>query len=201
MDTSFPGHRMSIRKNLGERKKGIPVFALLVLLMFFASARAALAAGEAGAPSKASKQAQAINPVTEVAVKAGMLACAERIEQVTNFLTGGAKSGVYLFLPPSEPDKRLFSASLEVHAGEKTAPPAYASMSFAPNQANGCGALYETVTYWNMSPGKLIKTRFPDFRRVGVMRRDITVLERGTVRIFVMPAGAGSISIKKEVLQ
>ncbi|MDA8169185.1 MAG: hypothetical protein M0Z59_05725 [Nitrospiraceae bacterium] len=186
-----------------KQKRGIPAFAFLVLLMFFASARATLAAGEASAPSGQSKpaQAQAINPVTEVAVKAGMLACAERIEQVTNFLAGGAESGVYLFLPPSEPDKRLFSASLEVHAGGKNASPAYASMSFAPNQANGCGALYETVTYWDMSPGKLIKTRFPDFRRVGVMRRDITVLERGTVRIFVLPAGAGSISIKKEVLQ
>jgi len=54
--------------------------------------------------------------------------------------------GAMLLLPPTNPDQHLVSVSMEIPI--KGAASAYASASFAPNQANGCGGMYETVVYW-----------------------------------------------------
>jgi hypothetical protein len=173
--------------------KVISVFISLSLLIILTQWQVGLAADNAPARG-------VINPITEAAVKAGMLTCAERVDQVAHFLTGGSKSGAYLFLPPSEANKRFFSASLELQV-EGDPAPIYASMDFAPNQANGCGGLYETTTYWDLTPEVLITTKFASLRRAGTIRRNIIVLDAGSAKIFIMPAGKGSISIKKEVFQ
>jgi hypothetical protein len=89
--------------------------------------------------------------VTDTAVKAGVRSCAGRINQVTNFLTTVLTSGAVFSQPPSDPDKRLvsFSLGLKMRGGKV----AYASESFAPNQANGCGSEEETVVYWEAGCG------------------------------------------------
>ena len=195
-------------------KKSVRLVVLSAILLGVISLSSlALAADKAPAKAAAGKQApataqqaqpavQTTNAITQAAVKAGVLTCAERINQVSNFLTTGSNSGVFLFVPTADPDKRMFSASLEIQPQAKDASPVYASMSFAPNQANGCGCLYETVSYWDKSPDELIKAQFPKLKKVGVLYKNITVLDAGqNVRIFIMPAGKGCVSIKKEVLQ
>lgn len=187
----------------GRNKLSGAIFGGLMLLSFHMCEPAALAAEAvkpAAAPSKPAQAANpAVNPITEAAVKAGALSCTGRINQITNFLTANSQSGAFLFTSPSQPDQRIFSASLEVQA--KDGPTSYASMSVAPNQANGCGGLYETVTYWDKTPEELIKTQFPSLKRLGVIYKNIIMLDAGNVKIFIMPAGKGCVSIKKEVLQ
>ena len=88
-----------------------------------------------------------VNNITQAAVKAGVMACTSRINQVANLLTAGSQGvGALLFAPPNNPDQQLISVSMEIPL--KDASSAYASASFAPNQANGCAGMYETVVYW-----------------------------------------------------
>jgi hypothetical protein len=142
-----------------------------------------------------------VNPVTQAAVKAGALSCVSRINQVTNFLTAGSQgTGATLYVPAVDPDRKMISVSLEIQ--NANLPSAYASASFAPNQANGCGAIYEAVAYWNMKCDDVAAKQFAGLKKGGAMRKEIIVLDGGPeLRVFLMPAGSGCISIKKEAVQ
>lgn len=139
------------------------------------------------------------HPITQAAVRAGVLSCSARINQVASFLTANSQSGAFLFTPGAQSDQRLFSTSLEVSG--PNAPPAYASASFAPNQANGCGALYETVAYWPNGCDKVAAQQFAGLKDGGKLGNRTQVLVLGpSSRVFLMPAGSGCVSIKKEVI-
>lgn len=140
-----------------------------------------------------------VNSVTQAAVQGGVLTCAGRINQVASFLTAGSQSSAYLFTSAREPDQRIFSTSLEISG--PGAPVAYASASFAPNQANGCGALYETVTYWPLRCEEVGARQFTGLQASARLGSTLTVLQSGTVRVFLMPADKGCVAIKKEILQ
>lgn len=144
----------------------------------------------------------AVNGITQAAVSGGVLSCAGRINQVANFLTGGSLGvGAFLFTSPVDPDQRLASVSLEIPAGAG-ASSTYASASFAPNQSNGCGGIYESVVYWPEKCEEVAAKNLRTLRRVGILAQTITVLDVGwSTKIFLMPAGNGCVSIKKEVVQ
>ncbi len=141
-----------------------------------------------------------VNSITQSMVKGGVLACTSRINQVANFLTGGNKGvGAFLFLPPTDQDQRLVSFSVEIPAA--TGPVAYASASFAPNQANGCGGMYETVSYWPQGCSAVATGTYGSLKQNAVLAKDIMVLDGGSMtRIFLLPAGTGCVSIKKEIV-
>ncbi len=143
----------------------------------------------------------AVSPVTQTAVNLGVLSCASRINQVVNFLGGSAQAaGAFIFPPPAQPDQSMFSVSMEVPGGGASS--AYATATFAPNQANGCGALYETVAYWSLTCDKVAQTYFPGMVRLHEIRQNITVLGGPTpARVFLMRAGTGCVTIKKEIVR
>jgi hypothetical protein len=134
-------------------------------------------------------------------VNAGILSCTSRINQVSNFLSSGAQeTGSYLFISPTQPDKSIFSVSTEIRGNDASI--TYASESFAPNQAGGCGALYEEVIYLPMSCNDAAQKYFPGMKRERELLKNITILVGSpTVRVFLMPAGNGCIVIKKEVIR
>jgi hypothetical protein len=143
-----------------------------------------------------------VNSITQVAVSSGVLTCASRINQVANFLSANAEGvGSLLFIPPANQDQRLISVSMEIpHEGQT--PVAYASASFAPNQANGCGGMYESVIYWNQSCDTLAARNFSGLKKIGVLSTAITILDGGIgTKIFLMPADRGCVSIKKDIVQ
>jgi len=162
-------------------------------------------AAEQGPSAPAPPPVQAVNPsvhaVTQAAVNAGVLSCASRINQVTNFLAAGSQgTGATLYVPSADPDRKMISVSLEIQNANM--PSTYASTSFAPNQANGCGAVYEAVTYWDMKCDDVAAKQFAGLKKSGAMLKEITMLEGGPeLKVFLMPAGKGCISIKKEVVQ
>ena len=145
-------------------------------------------------------QAVSIHRITQAADKSGIKACTGRINQVSNFLTAGVPGvGAMLFLPPANPDQQLVSVSLEIPI--KGASAAYASASFAPNQANGCGGMYETVVYWPQKCDVVANKNFGALKKIGALSKTIFVRDGGlTTKIFFMPAGTGCITIKKEVI-
>jgi len=125
--------------------------------------------------------------------------CAGRIIQVVNFLGFTEQAGAVLMIPPAQPDARLIPLAMEIPV-EGTA--VYVSASFAPNQANGCGATYDSVVYWPQSCGKVKENQFKTQQETGKIRKAITILDGGEgIKIFLMPAGSGCVSIKKEVVQ
>lgn len=184
--------------------------ALLIVFFLVSTFEVAIAQEEMPAPpvQPSSAPAQnvprppsAVNPITEAAVKAGVLACSGRINQVSNFLLDNSPgAGATLFTSPADPDRRLFSVSAEIAV--TNGPSAYASTTFAPNQANGCGAMYETVVYWPQPCDLVAEKVYSSLKRAGSLSKTIAVLggAPGTT-IFLMPAGAGCVSIKKEVVQ
>ncbi|PKN12248.1 MAG: hypothetical protein CVU69_08640 [Deltaproteobacteria bacterium HGW-Deltaproteobacteria-4] len=151
--------------------------------------------------SQHSDPAPVVNGITQATVSAGVLACASRVNQVANFLTSGSQGvGAILFTPPAAPDQELVSVSLEIPMGD--GPSAYASASFAPNQVNGCGSLYETVVFWPATCAEVADKNFGAFKKIGLLSKTVHMLDGGQlVKIFLMPAGDGCVSIKKEIVQ
>jgi hypothetical protein len=116
---------------------------------------------------------QNANSLTQAAVKAGVRTCANRINQVSNFLTAGAKDAGYMMsFPPKNPDQQMSSISMEIPL--KDASSAYATASFAPDQANGCTGMYETVVYWPQNCMKWAKRIMANSKRSACCQRILT---------------------------
>ena len=141
-----------------------------------------------------------VNGITQAAVKAGVLACTSRINQVANFLTAGTQgTGALMFLPSNYPDQQMFSTSMEIPLKDSFA---YASASFAPNQISGCSGMYENVVYWPQKCTEVAEKNFGTLKKMGLLVKNINILDGGvSTKVFLMPAGAGCVSIKKEIIR
>lgn len=138
------------------------------------------------------------NAVTQAAVQQGVFSCAGRINQVSSFLGYTPQAGALLMPPPAQPDQRLVPLAMEVATASG---PAYVTVTFAPNQANGCGAAYDAVAYWSQKCEVVAAQQFVGLKKVGLLKKDITMLDGGAAtKVFLMPAGSGCVSIKKEVV-
>ena len=139
-----------------------------------------------------------VNSITQAIVQQGALSCAQRVNQVSSFLGYGSNTGALLMIPPDHPDQRLFPVSMEVTTAAGSA---YVSATFAPNQANGCGAAYDAVVYWPQTCSMVASMQFSSIKKKSQLGRYITVLDGGmATKVFLMPAGGGCVSIKKEIV-
>ena len=180
--------------SLDDLKRSLRTLAALAsALLLHASLYAQDAAVTGAAPAS-----RGANNVTQAAVAQGVLNCAARINQVSSFLGYTAQAGALLMIPPDQSDQRLIPMALEVPSENGAA---YVSASFAPNQANGCGATYDAVVYWPQKCEAVASRQFASLKRVGLLKSSITVLDGGpATKVFLMSAGIGCVSIKKEVV-
>lgn len=192
--------------NPNALRKKMPMYVSMALLTIFAAgstiAPVSAADEKPAIPSQVRQQTAAgVHPVTEAAVKAGALSCTTRINQVANFLTAGNQEmGALMFTPPAPPDQNLISVSMEILTAEAST--AYASASFAPNQAAGCTGMYETVVYWPQGCTDVAAKKFAGLKKAATLSKTISVLDAGpSTKIFLMPAGKGCVSIKKEIVR
>lgn len=175
----------------------------MLILAFSGSVHAQTAPMEVAAPAQSAPAPAAEpgpNALTRAVVQRGVLSCAARVEQVSRFLGFGPQAGAHL-MPPSAPaDQRLFSVQMELPAG--AAGNSFVDMSFAPGQSNGCGATYQTVTYWPQSCEAVGSQQFATLKPSQPLQRDVTVLNISPMtKVFLMRAGnAGCIAIKKEIV-
>jgi len=135
-----------------------------------------------------------VNPVTEAAVKSGILSSLKRINQVSTYLTANTKSGVLIAPAKNQPDQHIFSTSFEILPPDNST--IYASASFFPNN----DAVYDTVQYVDKTAKELEETVFKHLKRKSVLKKNIILLDGGAVTVFLMPAGTGCVVIKKEIL-
>ena len=152
-------------------------------------------------PAPPAGQQQQLNPFALAAANGGASKCAPRVNQITGFVAPDPqKSGALLFAAPTGPDNRLLSMSLEVIVQPGTS--SYIGAAFAPGaDGAGCSGLYESVTYWNGTCEQVAKSQFGPFKVAAPLKQNIAVLDGGPlVRVFLMSAGQGCVSIKKEIV-
>lgn len=141
---------------------------------------------------------QPLTAITKAMANGGVVHCQQRIQQVSDFLTGNASSSAALMMPPDHVNDRLVSASMEVSNGSSVF---YANMNFSPLVAYGCDASFETVSYWQNNCETVAKTQFAEAKNNGALRQSIMVLTAGnTLQVFLMPAGNGCVAIKKQII-
>lgn len=172
--------------------------ALLGGCLFAPAAQADEPQGQAAATPQAQAAPAGPNAITRAAVGKNILKCASRVEQVSNFLGYSANAGALLMAAPQDGDNRITPLLMEAPTPEGVA---YVSATFAPNQANGCGATYDAVMYWSKNCDAVARQQFDKLPRVGLLKKDIVVLDGGAAtKVLLMPAGSGCVSIKKEVV-
>lgn len=177
------------------------VWAILSLLPFAAPAHAEEEVPAPVAPVAApAAPATQLNPIAQAFAQSGVQRCLGRVDQVTKFLTNGSSASAgFLFIPPAQQDNSMLSTSMEIVSGNTFS---YASTSYHPRPtADNCGALYETVTYWQVSCPDLASSQYTALRKAEVLQTKVTMLDGGpNMRVFLMPAGTGCVAIKKEVI-
>lgn len=138
------------------------------------------------------------NQVTQAAFAKGVLKCSSRLQQVTNFASPKGTQTALLTFFPMDPDNGLLSVIQEIEAAEG---PGYVSSNFAPNQANGCQASYDAVSFWKKSCQLVASEVFKELKEIKDLKGSIKVLDGGPyLKVVLMPADRGCVSIKKEVI-
>jgi hypothetical protein len=199
----FFNHKQGVEIVTLLTQKGKKTIALMVgvcvaIGAYDAAAQKKDAAKKEAAPAQ--QQQQQANPVTQEFMNKGVQSCAGRINQVTNFLGMNSTMGALLFVPSQNQDKSLTSVALEIVSPDKRS--AYSSATFAPNQANGCGAVYDAVTWWPSKCDAVLKDQYAGKSAAGKLNTNITVVNiDNSARVFLMPTKDGCISIKKELVQ
>ena len=142
----------------------------------------------------------ATTPYAIGAQRIGVSKCIGRINQITSFVIGAnPNSGTVLNSPNSEVNQRIVSAVLEVEDKGATS---FVSSSFAPGIGPAdCSGTYDQVTYWNATCAQVAISSFSTFKPARALFKNVQSLENGPqAKVFLMPAGAGCVSIKKEML-
>lgn len=166
-------------------------------------ARAAAPAAPAPAAGTADKKPGVAAPanlgvIAQTANQGGVKTCLGRIEQVTGFLAGSGLQGAMVFVDPKQPNHGLTSVSQEILNGQSLS---YVGTAYAPTPDGQCSAVYEAVSFWQGRCEDVAKSVFPTFARSNELRQHVLVLDAGaSAKVFLMPAGNGCISIKKEVV-
>lgn len=167
------------------------------------AARAAAPAAAAPAAGAADKKPAPPAPsdlgvIAQTANQGGVKTCLGRIEQVTGFLAGSGLQGAMVFVDPKQPNHGLASVSQEILNGQALS---YVGTAYAPTPDGQCSAVYEAVSFWQGKCEDVAKSVFPTFARSNNLRQHVLVLDAGaSAKVFLMPAGNGCVSIKKEVV-
>ena len=132
--------------------------------------------------------------------KLGAFSCAARVNQVASFLSPAGKDTALLHMPTANTDRSLMSASLFIPMGPQQV--AVANIAVAPNQANGCGASYQTFFYHAKACKQAMAEIYPNLKTqpVGDSGVDLGGINRNA-QVFSVPAGEGCILIKQEVVE
>lgn len=180
------------------RKYGVLTLSLSLSMLATSGSYATKKPEAATTNSQQNSQASKLNGLAQAAANAGVLDCVGRVQQVTDFIAGRTKTGAFLFLPPTEPNAQLLSASMETQMQNAST---YASASFAPNGHGGCDAVYETVAFWGGQCEEVAKKVFTGFTVKGKLHASVTMLDGGVnSKAFLMPVANGCLSIKKEII-
>lgn len=133
-------------------------------------------------------------------VNIGAFSCAERANQISNFLAPDGQAEIILQTPKDNVSNRLLMSSMVLKANKDSN--ILASIALAPNQINGCGGSYRTIFYTPISCSRASSINYPKekFEKIGKTNTQIAVINRA-LWVISMPADKGCIFIKEEVIE
>lgn len=139
-----------------------------------------------------------VNPVMVFAEQARSTACVGMARVVGEKIIGAnASSGVSL-TAVSTTGAAMFSPSLD---SRDAAGPHFVSAFLAPNSRGGCDAGYDDVRYWPKSCADLAAH---ELAALGVLKPLGAVVSTFVMgpnqHVYLMPAGPGCVTIRKELL-
>jgi hypothetical protein len=148
-----------------------------------------------GAPAQ---PAAPVNPVAVLASQLNASRCINMARQIGEQVVGPHPSAGVVMAAASGADQSLFSTSIETRDAVGAH---FVSTFLTPNARGGCDGGYDDVRYWSKSCDQLV---MEDMRGVGTLRPlgpHIGTLVAGTNQhIYLMAAGQGCVSIRKELL-
>lgn len=151
---------------------------------------------QAAAPAPATP---AVSPVTRDGVNAGVLTCARRLNDLVAYLARDVETGHLLFTDPAAADRHAASLSLELAGTDQAA---YVSATLSPTAGGTCDAVYDAVIWWPESCNDVASRHFAGLPSAAPLRARIRTLDGGAnLKVFLLPAGTGCVSIKKEVVR
>ncbi len=156
-------------------------------------------------PSQSTPTNQTVKPPQISALaqnlsKIGAFSCAERANQISNFLSPNGQHELIMQTPKDNVNNRLLMSSIVIKGDKGTS--ILASISLAPNQINGCGGSYRTVFHSQNICSKASNALFPKekFQNIGMSNAQIAVVNRA-LWIIAMPIDRGCIFIKEEIIE
>ena len=126
-----------------------------------------------------------------------LTACAQRVQQAMNFLFEGqpARFVAQPLGPDSDRWPTVFVVESADPAGGHTR---LSTLTISP----GCAGMYEQVIYWSEPCAAVKSSVCGKFAGEHVMLRDVKVSDDGpALQVYLTPAGAGCVSVKKELFR
>jgi hypothetical protein len=186
-------------KGGGDRSlKVLPGVTRAVFAVWLCAAASPIHAQQAADPPPAQNmQTNVTNAVTQAAVSLGVLTCAARVQQVTQFLGMSQDTRVSIRRPVNPPDLNSFSVAMSVATDGTTG---LALAEFFPSQS-GCKASYSITVNLAQSCETLRDTGFPGMNLESPLSENIQGLNGpNSMRVFLIDIGAACTVIKTETL-
>ena len=139
-----------------------------------------------------------VDALMQWSARVGIKTCQPELDRLTRSLGAATQVGGQPFAAPEFPDMALYSTSMEVLNGQV---PSYVTLDVAPVVAGHCGYSYNAITYWP-DVCRQVEVAFNPMQLQGILSSQVEVLwdpKSPLLRVYLMPAGPGCISIKKEV--
>jgi hypothetical protein len=144
-----------------------------------------------------SAQAPASERLAAEMTQLGIKRCAPIIQHVAQFLMEGGEAGFQIKLLGTPADETSVIVTIESsHADLGTT--RYATIMVAPKES--CSGYYEQSIYWTSGCTTLKQSNFANFPDTTPLFRYVqTSAASPTVLLYLMPAGEGCVSVKKEI--
>jgi hypothetical protein len=124
-----------------------------------------------------------------------MTDCAGTVRQATDFLFEGQEAN--FIVQPLGPDSVRWPVVFVIESADPAGGHTrFATLMISPN----CSGMYEQVIYWAQPCNVIKSTVFAKFTGDHLMLSQVRVSDAGpALQVYLTPAGAGCVSIKKEL--
>lgn len=142
----------------------------------------------------------ALSPAARLSVALGQIglgACAGAVERAANFLFEDGDAS--FTVQPLGPDANRWPTVIVIEGAHAAlGRTRLSTLTVSPGPT--CSGFYEQVIYWPMSCERLKATVFASFGAPHPLLRNVLVSELNAgLQLYLLPAGAGCTSVKKEM--
>ena len=135
--------------------------------------------------------------LSEALSQIGLTACAAPVMQAGSFLFENGEAN--FTVQPLGPDANRWPTVVMIEGAHAAmGKTRLSTLTIAPGA--GCSGFYQQVIYWTQACPELKRTVFAPFNTTRVLLRNVQISELNAgVQLYLMPAGTGCVSVKKEL--